>query len=276
MSGQYDADAPEGSKNLGNQYVSRKDIKWIAVVIIVFGAISVPLYRIMKVQSDETVCTRNMKSIATAIQQYSEIYDQRYPPVFERGENGSPYLYEGRPITWAGQLTLSSGATFKCPAAHKEESVEVNGTSYEANMWSPKAKKLNHIELNYGMLSSLDVRALTDVANQDQTILISETSNHGAGKVYNPTPFALKNGTEVPFDAFTIGYDNSEFRPDDKTKFVTRLAFRNSADGDFTKKSVEGRHKQGTLHVIYADGHKGRIGPERAAVIPGRYDWVVR
>lgn len=276
MSGQYDADAPEGDKSRGNQYVGRKDLRWFIVLLIFFIAISIPLYKTMKVQSDEAGCTRNMKSISAAIQQYAVENDQRFPPIFERGENGAPFLLDGKPITWAGLMTLSSGTTFKCPASHDHESVRVNGSSFEATMWSPKAKKLDYIELTYGMLAALNVRAVTDVANDDQTVLISETSNHGANDVYNPKPFTLVNGDPVPFDAFSIGYDNNEFIADESTKYVTRLAFANSADGNFNKNSVKGRHKEGTLKVIFADGHLGRFGPDRAAVIPGRYDWIVR
>ncbi|MBX3115593.1 MAG: hypothetical protein KF836_13590 [Fimbriimonadaceae bacterium] len=276
MSGQYDADAPEGEKSLGTQYVGKKDIKWIFLIAVVLAAMLVPLYKIMKVQSDEASCTRNMKSIAASIQQYAEINDKRFPPIYEPGENGAPVLFNGKPITWAGLLTLSSGTSFKCPAAEPDEIVRVNGSSFEATMWTKQAKKLDHIELTYGMLAALNVRAVSDVANEDETILISETSNNGAQNVYNPLPFKLSNGEVVPYDGFSIGYDTSEFLYDDSTKYVTRLAFRNSAGGNFSGSSVKGRHKEGSLHVIFVDGHRGRISPERAAVIPGRHEWIVR
>jgi len=276
MSGQYDADAPEGEKSLGSKYVGKKDIKWIFLIALVLAAMLIPLYRIMKVQSDEASCKRNMKSISASIQQYAVQNDQRFPPIFEPGENGSPTLYNGKPITWAGLLTLSSGTTFKCSAAEPDESVLVNGTSYEASMWSKNAKKLSHIELTYGMLAALNTRAVSDVANDDETVLISETSNSGAQGVYNPLPFTLANGEVVPYDGFSIGYDTSEFLYDESTKYVTRLAFRNSSGGNFNDNSVKGRHKEGSLHVIFVDGHLGRFSPERAAVIPGRHEWIVR
>lgn len=275
--GAYDPDAPEGSKGVGKQYVGRKDFLWLILAGIAFIALMIPVFKMMKVQSDETVCKRNMKSIAASIQQYAEVYDQRFPSVFQAGDGGAPELLKGMPIVWASVIPpLSTGSSFACPAGDKSESVRVNGTSIKASMFEKDQKKLNYIDLNYGMLSSLNVRPVSDVARADETVLIAETSNFGALDSYNPLPFTRSNGEKVPMDGFAIGFDNSQYTPDERTQFVTRLAFRNTADGDFEKASTTGRHKDASIHVIFVDGHIGRFTPDRARLTRGNYEWIVR
>ncbi len=275
--GAYDPDAPEGAKSIGGQYVGRKDLIWLILAGIGFILLLIPIYNMMKTQSDETVCKRNMKSIAASIQQYAEVYDQRFPSIFQPGDGGAPELLEEKPIAWASVIPgLSSGATFSCPAGHESELVRVNGSSIKTSMFERNNKTLNYIDLNYGMLASLSVRPVSDVARAGETVLIAETSNHGSMGSYNPLPFTRSTGETVPFDAFSIGFDNHQYSPDEETKSVTRLAFRNTADGNFEKATATGRHKDASIQVIFVDGHIGRFTPDRARMTRTSYEWIVR
>lgn len=276
MSNQFDPDAPEGSKDFGAQYVSRKDIKWIALAIIVVGGSFAAIYPQLKKQAHESACKKNMKDIAFSIQQYAEIYDGRFPPLYEVGQDNTPALTDGLPIVWASVLPeLPMGSSFKCPAAPKEALTRINGRSTERSMFSSEDKRLDYIDLSYGMLASLSTRAISDVAQDNQTILISETSNNGAQGVYNPLPFTLETGETVPFDGFSIGFDNQQNLPDTNSRFVTRLAFPDTKSGDFTKKGLVGRHDL-QIFGIHVDGSLTRLSPESTKITPGDYTWIVR
>jgi hypothetical protein len=93
-------------------------------------------------------------------------------------------------------------------------------------------------------------------ANPSDTALIVETSNNGSQGSFNPLPFTDSSGNRVPFDAFMVGFDDSNelFTPDSKR--VTRLAFRGKEQGGHA------RHSAG-IHVFYLDGHKEFLKPGR-------------
>lgn len=275
MSQHYDADAPEGSNELGSQYVSKKDWIWILAAIIVLAIVFAIVSPSMKKRADESNCKSYMNAIASSISQYAVMNDG-LPPLFAVGENESPALLEGKPVVWASVIPpLPKGAKFTCPATKPGESVRVNGKSIESSMFQKDDKILNHIDLSYGMFSALSARKTTDVANDDQTILIAETANHGASHTYNPLPFTLENKTEVPFDGFAVGFNDSNGLPTSESKFVTRLAFPNTKDGEFNDKSENARHGK-NVFAIFVDGHLGRLVPTDMKMKTNSYMWMVR
>ncbi len=275
MSQQYDADAPEGSSELGSQYISKKDIIWILAAIIVLGIVMAIVGPSMKKRADESNCKSYMHAISSAVNQYAVMNDG-FPPLYAVGENGSPALVDGKPIVWASVIpALPKGAKHTCPAAKHNESVRVNGKSVATSMFQKNDQVLNHIDLSYGMFSALSGRKVSDVANDDQTVLIAETANHGANGVYNPLPFTLENGSEVPFDGFVIGFNNSNGLPDAESKSVTRLAFPGTKDGKFDDKRTDARHGA-NVFAIFVDGHIGRLVPSDTKLKTNSYMWMVR
>lgn len=271
----YDPDAPEGAKDFGSQYLSRKDLKFIIPAVIIVVVAMTMLFPVMKQGTDAAACKQNMNKISMAIKIYAESNDGRLPPLYNVGENGTPQLTNDKPIVWASVIgELPRGSNFYCPSAKKEEYVRVNGKSLITSMFESKDKTVRHIDLTYGMFSALSARALSDVANNDQTVLIAETSNYGANNTYNPLPFELEDGTPVPFDGFAIGFDDSQVQSTANSKLVTRLAFPNTASGNFTT-ATEGRHKS-IIHTIFVDGHLGKLSPDRAQIKPGDFTWLVR
>lgn len=272
----YEADEPEGSRGVSGQYMSRKDVVWIVGIVAVLAVMAVPLYRVMKEESDKTGCKRNLSAISKSIQQYAEVYDGRYPPIYTPGENGAPSLFEGKPVTWASVIPeLSSGASFRCPAAEDIETVRVSGASFKRSMFQPEPERLDYIELTYGMFAPLGMRAVSDVAIPTDTVLLADTTNNGAKGVYNPKPFTLADGTPVETDAFSIGFNDSELSATPESTAVTRLAFFGTADGNFDKESITSRHK-GQVFAIFADGHFGVLSPDRATLSGSGNTWKVR
>lgn len=275
-SGPYDADAPEGARGLGSQYITRKDIYIIGGALVVVGLLCIPLFRIMKEQSDRTVCKRNMQRISMSLQQYAEVFDGRYPPAYHVGGGGGPQILNGMPVVWASVLPgLPEGSSFACPAATPEEAVRVNGESFSRSMFSSEVKRLPYIDLTYGMFIGLSARAVSDVAFPDQTVLLAETSNNGSRGVFNPVPFMDGEGQAVPFDGFTVGYDTGGIESTDETRAMTRLSFYGTESGDFEREGIEARHN-GFIYVIRVDGSLGQLRPTDALYDRTGYAWRVR
>ncbi|MDI9639896.1 hypothetical protein QPK87_19600 [Kamptonema cortianum] len=271
---EFDADTPEGSKGYSSQYVTRKDF-WIAlIVLVVLGLGSIPLYRIMKSEADKTVCKKSLKSIAMSIQQYSEMYDQRFPPLYAVGDGGTPFLEKGMPIVWASVIPeLGTGATYRCPSCEEEEVVRVNGRSV-VNV-ARRKKTLDYIELSYGMYAPLSTMAITDIAYPEETVLISETSNGGARDTYNPIHFTDSEGVKSKHDGFAIGFDDSLLEPSSTTEHLTRLSFYGTSDGNFDKEGIRCRHKD-HIYAVSTGGRLLQLQPHAAKFQNSGARWLTR
>lgn len=277
MSNQYDADAPEGSQGLGNQYISKKDIILVAIVLAVAGAVGYFTFPDIRKNADEATCKKNLKNIADSIRQYAIIYDDRYPPLYNVGPGGAPAITDGYATAWASPIPpLAGGASFTCPAAHEHETIKVNGESTQQAMFEKDTKQLRYIKLSYGMLASLSTRPVYDVANPNQTILIAETSNNGSKNTYNPMPFTDNEGKVVPYDGFGIGFDDTNGPSTPSSKFVTRLSFFGTKNGDFSAKSITSRHKKGLVFSVTAEGNLRKLAAQDAKLSLTDYTWQVR
>lgn len=263
----YDPSAPEGDSSGKNQYFSKRDIKMLGIILVVLGIILWPIYQYGKGQSEKSRCTQNVKAIYQALQQYSINHDDRLPPIYRTDVIGgtAPGLGEdGKVYTFASDVAgyMSRRASFTCPSADLSEAVPTE--SPEADL------KINS---TYGMYAPYGGYLSSVIPNPSETLILAETSNHGARGSYNPKPFIDVTGKEVPWDGFVIGWDNSNGKfgrdgsslvPDRGAKAVTRLAFRDSADGHFAN-SKPSRHDSG-IHAISADGQLVLIKPKSANV----------
>lgn len=222
----YDVDAPEGAKSPGAQYMTRKDVKWIllATGLIMVGLI--PVYISMRDKAYATTCKKNLSKIGEALQLYADQHDDRFPPVYEVGQNGEPSIGPaGYPYTWISdvQPLMSARASFVCPSADPSE------YAYSASPTGGDA-----IPSTYGMYTAYSSSPVKEVENADNIVLVAETANAGALESLNPNPFTCKQ------DGFLIGWDNSNEAPDEATTAITRLAFQKTAKGNFTQ--AQGRH----------------------------------
>lgn len=266
---EYDTDNPEGAKGYSSQYINKKDVRWIALIIAVLALASIPVYGILKKNSDRTACKRNINGMYKAISLYAESYDGRFPPLYQTGENNSPYLENGKPIVWASVIAplLPTNANFKCPACKDSEVTPINGKIVDKKS-GPKEKVIDGISLTYGMFAAMSARPISDFADPTASILIAETANYGAENTYNPVPFKLNDGTEVPFDGFCIGWNtgNQEYINKEST-LVTRLAFYGTANGNFDDDKITARHDS-YIHAINVGGNLSFLKPGRAKVVP--------
>jgi hypothetical protein len=188
-----------------------------------------------------------MKGIYEAMMLYAEQNDSRLPPLYEIGANNAPALYEGKPQVWASLLVpyMNQRAEFYCPAAEESEKMPTIGHD---------GRKRADFDLTYGMYLPMGSFPHLLASNASNTALLLETSNNGALDSYNPMPFRNEEGDVVPFDAFMVGFNDSNVQLTPKSESVTRLAFRNVQDG-YDSKTATPRHRVG-IHVFYLDGHK--------------------
>ncbi len=250
----YDPDEPEGAGR-GSSYLSPKDLKWILLTLAVLSVIFWPVFQHMRKQSEKARCLQNVKAVFDAALLYMQYNDEHLPPVYAVGQDGTPLLTNGLPNTWATLLqpNMTARASFRCPSAKDDEVVRVEHPD--------SSKKV--IELTYGMYVAMDTMYYPQLENPNGTVLFAETSNMGAGGTYDPSPFKLRDGTVVPFDGFLIGYDDGNREHSENSKTVTRLAFGNTANGEFNGDRALPRHDT-YIHVLFASGRAGRLEPSAA------------
>ncbi|MEQ1821234.1 MAG: hypothetical protein ABL949_01870 [Fimbriimonadaceae bacterium] len=244
----YDPNAVEETPR--SSLVTRKDLIKGAVILFVLTIMGCPIYGKMLEDRNKQLCKRNLGEISQALLLYSSENSDRLPPVYEANADGSARLSDGRAYTWISNVSpyVSNPTVFECPAC-KEDEFSLN-----------EGAKGDAIKCGYGMFGALNARPLSDIANQQSEVMISETSNGGSQDSYNPTPI-------VGFDGFMIGFEKTNFLPDDApasrrdSALVSRLAFRGTKTGIFGEKGSDGkmieklgRHNGGN-HFVFADGH---------------------
>lgn len=253
----YDPSAPEGQPSRSSAYVSAKDIRVVAVGLVVLSLMMYPIYKILVRRSEKARCISNMKGIMDSINQYAIQNEDKFPPLFDTGLADEPAVQaSGAPYTWASDLQeyMNARVSFRCPSADPSELSRSQDVRTETGSFP----------LSYGMFAPMSSFNRSLVEDPDEAVLIAETSNMGSEDTYDPLPFADGSGKKVPYDGMAIGWDNDNFDGNDKTNFVTRLAFPNTSKGDFDKNGV-GRHDEGTF-VLSVSGHLRTIKPNLVRV----------
>lgn len=242
-----------------SQYTSKKEMLTIIAIIIVVGIALIPSFNNFKDDREKSVCNTNLKAIHQAMIQYAVMNDDQLPPIYHVGDNGAPYLFgvDKKPRVWATLLQpfMTARASFECPAAEDDEKMPVSGVGGQHGP---------DFFLTYGMYQPMSSIPYLLLSRPQDTVVFAETSNFGAQGSYNPSPFYDSAGNVVKYDAFMIGYDDSNFGFSDETKWVTRLAVRNANNG-YDKAGVQGRHPNG-FHIMFVDGHRRLIKPAQARV----------
>lgn len=245
----YDPDEPEGSSR-ASEYITPKDLRRLGLALIPIALLLIPVYLTLRENANRHVCSGNFKAMYDAMAIYASLYDDRFPPAFAESAPGKPLLDDrGRPFTWASLVfdSMSRRYGFRCPSAKSEENAVAQHPTVSAET----------LVTSYGLYVALSARPKSFIDRPSQTALIAETANKGARGTLNPHPL------DGP-DGFLIGYDTGNDEPTPQTKYVTRLAFYDSAGGKFAL-GGGGRHG-GRIHVLYADGQLGLITPPAARV----------
>jgi len=250
--GAYDPNAVDGDASRGSQYVTKRDIRVIGVFLFILALACYPLFKVLEKRAHRSVCATNLGAIANAISQYAVLHDDRFPPVMRTGPQDQPDLGStGHPWTWASDIDelMTKRSSFQCPAAEDKEVTWVEGRG-----------KL--IPVTYGMYEPYGGYLRTIIPNPDQTVLITETSNMGAGTTYDPIPY--KGG----WDGFVTGWNNSNEMADNHSLAPTRLAFPGTSNGIF-KLGGDARHED-RIQALNCDGAKIFIKPQQVNIFQSR------
>jgi hypothetical protein len=248
MAADEDRDGPR------SQHFTKKDLKWVAVLLVLLALFLPSLYKKFKHDSDEHVCITNMNSIYKALSLYANDWDDRFPP--EAWEDptsttGAPNIVDGKVNTWVTQAFHYDPRPdiYHCPAGEESESVPT-----EAAIHKPGESKAEHITIqsNYGMYVGYATAMQSSIERPDQVVFLSETSNRGAEQSYDPSPYLGTDGKPSPYDGYSIGWDSGNRQPDAGSKSVTRLSFRGCENGVFTNATT--RHGD-AIHAITAGGN---------------------
>lgn len=248
MSDAYDPQAVEG-KAVSNQYVSKRDVKIVAIVLVVLAIALYPVYIWQLGNVNKATCAKHFRQIGNAMNSYIEDHDGRYPYAYATAgfDSVEPAIRsDGLTYTWQWDLRLylTDKSVFTCPTADPSENNRSTGDGSEILLSS------------YGMLFAYSGLLASTVSDPKSQLLLGETTDMGRRGTRDPLPLIGVDGTKATSDGFLIGFDNSNTYPDAKTQFPTRLAYPESATKGFSDET-ETRHPGGN-HFLYADGHQSK------------------
>ncbi len=242
-------------------HISKKDLKWGLLIVLVLVLMLWPVWIRLKMQRDKHVCKDNLSQMAKALQIYALDNSDRLPPAYVAGDNYEPRLFKGRAVSWISLIApgvRSPGSNFECPAAQPDEMAPNAGPDGTTIMSS------------YGLFGAVAAAPLANIPNPQWVAMIAETSNGGAQGTYNPSPMKDPAGQIVP-DGYIVGFDNSNFLPTDssievyaKSAKATRLAFYETKSGQFKADGVA-RHPGG-IHILFVDMHVETLLPTVAVI----------
>jgi len=112
----------------------------VIAIIAILAAILFPVFARARENARKSTCTNNMKQIGTAIMQYVQDYDERYPGGAGMGLNGA-----WQPAWWVTiQPYVKNTGVLECPS-HKNVQYNPYATSYGCNsttvmFWGSGAK----------------------------------------------------------------------------------------------------------------------------------------
>lgn len=238
-------------ENRRSDLVSKADVKKFLVGLVVVAVVLSPIFFYLRENAYRATCGKNLLQLYKGITLYAAENNDRLPPVYVTSQTDAPYIERGAANTWVQLIegqTKESVSTV-CQSAGAEDRVMVHSESGSRG-------------LTYGMFAPLGGEPMDLIDNPDQAVLLGETANMGASGTYDPMPFKDASGEVVPYDGFVIGFNDSNLLPTDASKAVTRLAFPDTADGQF-KLDGRTRHRDG-IQIVTASGRLRTIKPDMA------------
>lgn len=248
-----DDDIASEDKPKRSRYLSKKDLLFVSIAVVVLVPLLLYFYFAGKGKADDAYCRQNLHQIGVALMGYSEQNDGRLPPTHNMDPDGGPAQDPGTglPVTWATNVQpfMSTRNDFWCRTTTKEEGIKtVAGKEGQTEL-----------PLSYGFYRGLSTVPINQIANPAESFVVAESSNGGANGSFDPTPF----GEGQP-DGFLIGWDDANLEFTSKSKFVTRLAFSKAGNG-YSNTEIVGRHGL-RVNAVTVEGNYRPITPDMAKV----------
>jgi hypothetical protein len=237
-----------------SQYISRRDIKVFLIGMGIVALVLSPVYLALRENSDAYICRRNIKGIGNALSLYAADNNDRLPPAYMAPDGSTPLIENGGVYSWAylASQYMKKDVSFKCPKAKDDECYLDH--DYETGAL---------IQVSYGMYLPMSAMPLSSIPNPDSAILIGETVSLGKMDTYDPHPLTGEDGKPTP-DGFIIAWDTGNiFDSDRKVTSVSRLAYPNTKDGNFSGKAS--RHPDGN-HYLTVSSRALTLPPSAARV----------
>lgn len=221
-----------------SQYVSRRDVRVVAIALVVLAVLLSPVYFVLKENSDAFKCKRYIRAISKAIELYAAENNDRLPPAYVTFDGETPFVEnDGGVYTWANLVHpyMPKDMSFKCPKASDEECF-LDHDSQTGEL----------MPVSYGMYLPLGGMPLSSISNPESTILVTETTSLGARDTFNPHPFKDANGNAIR-DGFVVTWDTGNTLTEDPITSVTRLAYPDTKPGKFSEDG-NSRHPGGIYY----------------------------
>jgi hypothetical protein len=240
-----------------SQYVSRRDVRVVAIAVIVLAVLLSPVYFVLKEGSDAFKCKRNIRAISKAISLYAAENNDRLPPAYVTFDGVTPFVEkDGGVYSWAYLVHphMPKDASLRCPKASDDECFLDHDSGTGALL-----------PVSYGMYLPMSAMPLSSIPNPESAVLVTETASLGASDTFNPHPLKDADGKAVR-DGFVITWDSGNTLSEDKVTWITRLAYPGTHERKFEE---EGRSRHpGGNHYITVGGSAMLLSPLAAKV-----DW---
>lgn len=260
----YAPDEPEGAQQRSG-LVTKKEFRMMLLGFVGIFIILIPVYLNNRKTAFKETCKQNLRSVAAAIDAYCNDQEGYYPLPYYLDNTGAPQLDNGDVKSWVTtvQPYMNTRKNFVCPEAHESELVRnaLGGGKFVLSSYGIVPGAICQITEGGRMITMRK----DEIADPNNVLLLTETSNKGARESFDPLPFEDDQAKTQPWDGFIVGFEMDNHVPDVqdgndviKSNYVTRLAFPGTDKGSFEKS--EGRHEgnfavssSGSLSKIKAD-----------------------
>ena len=200
----------------------------VIAIIAILAAILFPVFSQAREKARQASCLSNVRQIASAISQYAQDYDERFPPGYYRYDPNVP----GGPTLHGqiGQPYIRNTQIFICPSATRW------------GMWS------------YGFYGALNWRSLAEVGSPSETVLLGDKAQVGdASGISSRTgnPLDPTSWQEVGHGHWNMAYGRS-FTGNGRGS--SEWCWTSSAAGFFGYRRAVPRHFN-SPDIAFVDGH---------------------
>lgn len=213
----------------------------VIAIIAILAAILFPVFARAREAARATSCKSNLKQLGTAVQMYTQDYDETYPSSWYGTAYGP-----GTGYTWriATLPYIKNVAVFACPSAPASSKTWDGSPAFTANEWNLRSSYgLNQVHWTTGAPNPLSGRGEAMVTASAETIVLAERQDAQDQIAYQADTYDYNYGVAEPIasrrhsDGANLLFADSHvkwFKPD-----AVREPMASGGGNDFSYWSVE-------------------------------------